>query len=59
MNANKTVSDFSQDTMNRCGTDALTLRRVVMCRKAMMRAQNHKFREFWAKTAMSLIQSHG
>lgn len=35
--------------------EARTIRRVVNCRRAMMRAQNHKFREFWAKTAMELI----
>lgn len=59
MNVNEMACASSQNTMYAFGTDAQTIRRIVKCRQAMMRAQNVEFRKFWARTAMSLIEAYG
>lgn len=37
--------------------NALTLRRIVKARRAMMNAQNPKFKEYWARVVEELQKS--
>lgn len=39
--------------------NALTLRRIVKARRAMMNARNTKFQAFWANVAEALQKTHG